>query len=204
VHQVQVVQRSEQAHEVMALCAQLYRMPRPDALDPIQQNAIVAALMVIEDATCAVEGYRALAPFRHVDEAYLAKYGLLQALQLGFDAAESVGSVFGLRARADAAPGGKAVKITRNIVAGHPIGGSMDGRAWMHYLDRQTARDHAVIRVMSFSRDDPQHWTGQTQLVEQLIADGLAVIAFLLNGALEASNEYWTNVRATSKVLPPQ
>jgi len=111
--------------------------------------------MVIEDATFAVEGFRALAPFSYVDEAYLAKYGVLQALQLGFDASEAVGEPLGLRLRADRSSGGEVVKITRTVVAGHPLGGSYRGRAWEHFHDRGSANDKSVLKIMSFDRHDP-------------------------------------------------
>ena len=56
----------------------------------------MAALMVVEDAIGAIEGYADAAPF-NFDEAYLAKCGLLQGLQVGFDGAESVATVLGVR-----------------------------------------------------------------------------------------------------------
>jgi hypothetical protein len=84
--------------------------------------------MVVEDAIGAIEGYADAAPFNFVDEAYLAKYGLRQALQVAFDGAESAAKVLGVRLRADR-KGGKAAIVARNIVAGHPIGGNMDGES---------------------------------------------------------------------------
>jgi hypothetical protein len=36
------------------------------------------------------------------------------------------------------------------------------GVSWHHFHDRLTVEDHAVIRVMSFSRSDPECWTGQS------------------------------------------
>jgi hypothetical protein len=155
-----------------------------NTIDHSSQTRLLAALMVIEDATCAVEGYRALPPFRHVDEAYLAKYGLLQALQLGFDAAEDVGKVLGIRLRADAGERGKVVKMTRNVVAGHPVGGSMQGRAWEHFHDRASVHDKAVMKIMSFASGDSDHWTGQTQLTAQIISDGLTIIGDLLRRSI--------------------
>ena len=149
-------------------------------------NELLAALMVVEDATYAIEGYKAVAPFAHVDEGYLAKYGLLQALQVGFDGAEAVGEALGVELRADRQSGGKSVKVTRNIVAGHPIGGNMEGESWHHFHDRATAHDDSVIRVMSFSRKDPGHWTGQTILTSELIADGLDIMAELLRRSLRS------------------
>lgn len=47
-------------------------------------NELVAALMALEDAVSAVEGYVSMPPLGFVDEAYLSRFGLLQALQLGF------------------------------------------------------------------------------------------------------------------------
>ncbi len=148
-------------------------------------NELMAALMVVEDAVSAIEGYAAVAPFAHVDEAYLAKHGLLQAVQIGFDGAQDVARALGVRLRADGTPGGKAVKIARNIIAGHPIGGNMQGESWHHFHDRSTAHDKAVIRVMSFSRADPERWTGQTLDTEALVTDAINVINELLRRALD-------------------
>jgi hypothetical protein len=147
-------------------------------------NELRPALMVVEDATMAVMGYEASPPFLHVDEACLAKNGLVQGLQAGFDAAEVVSRSVGMRIRADKVPGGNAALVSRNIVAGHPVGGTMEGQTWHHFHDRQTAHDKAVIQVMSFSRRKPEQWTGQTVKTDDLIADGLAVIAKLLRWAV--------------------
>lgn len=153
-------------------------------------NELMAALTVVEDAANAIAGYAALPPFGHVDEAYLAKYGLLQALQVGFDGAEAVAQCLGYRIRADSVAGGKAVKIARNIVAGHPIGGTMAGESWHHFHDRASAHENAVIRVMSFSRTDPERWTGQTLPTDELVTDGLGVIAEVLRRALVEYSEH--------------
>jgi hypothetical protein len=122
-------------------------------------------------------------PLTFVDEAYLAKYGLLQALQVAFDGAESAAKVLGVRLRADR-KGGKAAIVARNIVAGHPIGRNMDGESWHHFHDRATAHHKAIIRVMSFSRSDPERWTGQTLRTDELIKDGLHAINQILRDAL--------------------
>jgi hypothetical protein len=42
-----------------------------------------------------------------------------------------------------------------------------------------------VIRVMSFSRRDPEKWTGQSISTADLVRDGLAVISELLSRALD-------------------
>jgi hypothetical protein len=173
--------RSPDAQEALRLCNDI----RAAVDDPDQWDSseLLAALMVVEDAVGAIEGYAAAAPFNFVDEAYLAKYGLLQALQVGFDGAESVAKVLGVRLRADR-KGGKAVIVARNIVAGHPIGGNMAGKSWHHFQDRATVHDKAIIRVMSFSRSDPEHWTGQTLRTDELIKDGLHAITHILRDAL--------------------
>ncbi len=119
-----------------------------------------------------------------MDEAYLAKYGLLQALQLGFDAAEAVGAVLGLRLRADRVAGGKVVKITRTVVAGHPLGGSYRGRAWEHFHDRGSAHDKSVLKIMSFDSRDSTNWIGQAHQTIRLMDDGLAVMRDLLTRIL--------------------
>jgi hypothetical protein len=151
---------------------------REDDGEPVTE--LLAALMVVEDATMAVEGYAAAPPFLHADDAYLAKYGLLQAFQAGLDAAEVVGRCVGLRFDAWRA-GGKPALEARNIVAGHPVGGTMSGESWHHFHDRASAHDKVVIRVMSFSRSEPGRWTGQTILTQELMETGLRVMADLLH-----------------------
>jgi hypothetical protein len=175
--------RSPDAQEALGLCNGIRAAVDDPARLAGHPNELMAALMVVEDAIGAIEGYANAAPFNFVDEAYLAKYGLLQALQVAFDGAESVAKVLGVRLRADR-KGGKAPLIARNIVAGHPIGGNMDGESWHHFHDRATAHDKSIIRVMSFSRSDPEHWTGQTLRTEELIKDGLRAIKQILCDAL--------------------
>jgi len=177
-------QHSPAAQEVWRICNEVRLAVQEVGELRGHLNELRAALMVVEDAVCAIQGYEALAPFAHVDEAYLAKYGLLQALQVGFDGAEAVGQVMGVRLRADSVPGGKGVKVTRNIVAGHPIRGNMQGESWHHLHDRVSAHDAAVIRVMSFSRREPDRWTGQTLLTDELIGNGLQTMEELLRRAL--------------------
>jgi hypothetical protein len=179
---VRQYRRSPAAQDVIRLCDAVRVAAEEHGIDGNPNE--MAALIVVEDATMAVMGYEASPPFLHVDEAYLAKYGLLQGLQAGFDAAEAVGRSVGMRIRGDKVPGGKAVLVTRNIVAGQPVGGTMEGQTWHHVHDRQTVHNKSVIRVMSFSRRDPDQWTGQTVKTEDLIADGLAVIAELLRRAV--------------------
>jgi len=176
---------SPEGKEVIRLCHEIRAAAEAIGHLSCHPNELMAALMVVEDAGSAIEGYASLAPFVHVDEAYLAKYGLLQAVQIGFDGAEDVGRALGVRLRADGIPGGKSVKIARNIVAGHPIGGNMQGESWHHFHDRSTAHDKAVIRVMSFSRDDPERWTGQALETEALVTDAITVIAELLCRTLD-------------------
>jgi hypothetical protein len=74
------------AQDVLHLCDEVRDRAALEGINEPDRVRLLAALMVVEDATCAVEGYRSLPPFAYVAEAYLAKYGLLQALQLGFDA----------------------------------------------------------------------------------------------------------------------
>lgn len=181
--------RSPEARDVLRLCNEVRTsVERVGALDS-HPNELMAALMVLEDAVNAIEGYSALPPFDHVDEAYLAKYGLLQAMQVGFDGAEAVARCLGARVRADAMDGGKAVKVARNIVAGHPIGGTMAGESWHHFHHRGSAHDKSMIRVMSFSRTDPENWTGQTLLTDELISDSMAVISQVLRRGLDRYSE---------------
>ena len=176
--------RLPEAQEVLRLCNEVRAAVEETGRLESHPNELVAALMVVEDAANAIAGYAALPPFQHVDEAYLAKYGLLQSLQVGFDGAEAVARCLGSRIRADSVAGGKAVKIARNIVAGHPIGGTMAGESWHHFHDRGSAHEKAVIRVMSFSRSEPERWTGQTLPTDELVAGGLDVIAEVIRRAL--------------------
>jgi hypothetical protein len=106
----------------------------------------MAALMVIEDAVSAIKGYAATAPFATRRRRLPREVRTLQAVQLGFDGAEAVARLLGTRVRADSLSGGKATKVARNIVAGHPIGGNMTGESWHHFHDRSMAHDKGVIR----------------------------------------------------------
>ena len=45
-----------------------------------------------------------------------------------------------------------------------------------HFHDRASAHDPAVIKVMSFQRDDPKEWSGQTLLTADLIANAYTVV----------------------------
>lgn len=174
---------SPAAKKVLLLCEEISAAASAQPLDLGVQTSLVAGLMLVEDATCAVEGYRAQPPFQQVDAAYLAKFGLLQALQLGFDGAERVCRTCGVKARADRSDEGKAVKITRTIVAGHPLGGNLASRRWYHFHDRQSAQDKDILRVMSFLEDDPEIWTGQSQSTTELMSNGLDVMAEILGQA---------------------
>ena len=51
---------------------------------------------------------------------------------------------------ADRAAGGRVLKITRTVVAGHPLGGSYRGRASEHFHDRGSAHDKSLLKIMSF------------------------------------------------------
>lgn len=180
---VRQMQRSDAVQSVVDLCHRVRYVVDQQTRSDLPTD-LMASLMVVEDAVMAISAYEAAPPFPHVDEAYLAKYGLLQALQAGFDAAEAVCRSVGIRARADRLPGGKSVLVVRNIVAGHSLGGTMSGRPWHHFHDRQSVHDKDVIRVMSFERSDPANWTGQTIDVARMISDGLAVITELLRRAV--------------------
>jgi hypothetical protein len=171
------------AQEVFRLCRTISQAASVKPLGDAEAARLVAALMVVEDATSALESYRAVTSFDHVDDAYLAKFALLQALQLGFDAAQNTCAAVGIKARADATAEGKSIKITRHIVAGHPLGGTMGGKNWLHFHDRSSAHDKDTIRVMSFLDSDPSTWTGQSQSARELIDNGLQVLLGLLQQA---------------------
>jgi len=83
---------------------------------------------------------------------------------------------FGLKLTPDRLPGGKAVLISRNLVAGHPVGGTYRGLPRQHFHDRASAHHPAVIRVMSFQRDNPKEWSGQTLVTTELITIAYSVV----------------------------
>jgi hypothetical protein len=90
-----------------------------------------------------------------------------------------------LRLRADRVAGGKVIKITRTLVASHPLAGSYQGRPWEHFHDRGTAHEKSVLKVMSFDSHDPTNWTGQTRETIRLMNDALVVIRKLLSQILQ-------------------
>jgi hypothetical protein len=171
--------RSPSAQRILDLCDELRQLwaalGNPPDGSPMHLRAL-AGLMVLEDSVSAIEGYRAAKRFGSVDEAYLAKYGLLQAMQLAFDSMQAVAGALGLKLRPDRLPGGKVVLVTRNLVAGHPVGGTYRGSPHQHFHDRASVHDPGVIKVMSFQRDDPQEWSGQTQPTADLIANAYTVV----------------------------
>lgn len=175
-----MLDRSPFAQRVLDLCEEVRELwegcGEPAEGSPEYLRAL-AGLMVLEDSVSAIEGYRTVRRFRSVNEAYLGKYGLLQAMQLAFDSVQAVAGAFGLKLRPDRLPGGKAVLVTRNLVAGHPVGGTYRGLPHQHFHDRASAHDPAVIRVMSFQRDNPKKWNGQTLLTTELITNSYSVVA---------------------------
>jgi hypothetical protein len=176
--------RSPSAQTVLDLCDEVRQLwaalGEPAEGSPEHLRAL-AGLMVLEDSVSAIEGYGAIEAFDFTDHAYLAKYGLLQAMQLAFDSVQAVAGALGMKLRPDRLPGGKVVMVTRNLVAGHPVGGTYQGSAYQHFHDRGSVQDPDVIRVMSFQQDEPEEWTGQTQLTADLIANTYAVVTASLN-----------------------
>ncbi len=171
--------RNPAAQRILDLCDEVRQLwaalGEPADGSPEHLRAL-AGLMVLEDSVSAIEGYRAARRFASAGEAYLAKYGLLQAMQLAFDSMQAVAGALGVRLRPDRLPGGKVVLVTRNLVAGHPVGGTYRGSPHQHFHDRASAHDPAVIKVMSFQRDDPKEWSGQTLLTADLIANAYTVV----------------------------
>jgi hypothetical protein len=113
--------------------------------------------------------------FRDYRQGYLMKFGLLQAFQNQLKALEEIGSVVAIPVRADRL-GAADVLATRHIVAGHPLGGRVEGRSWQHFHDRQTVLEPTVIRVMSFESSKPRNWMGQTIAVGDLVTSVTHVI----------------------------
>jgi hypothetical protein len=169
-----MLDRSPSSHRVLGLCEEIRRLwagcGQPAEGSPEHLRAL-AGLMVLEDSVSAIEGYRIRGRFHSVDQAYLTKYGLLQAMQLAFDSVQAVAGAFGLKLRPDRLAGGKAVLITRNLVAGHPVGGTYRSLPHQHFHDRASAQDPAVIRLMSFQSNSPKEWNGQTLLTIELITN---------------------------------
>lgn len=174
-----MLDRSPAAQRVLGLCEEV-RQLWPERSRHVEGSPghlrVLAGLMVLEDSVSAIEGYRAVGRFRSVDQAYLTKYGLLQAMQLAFDSVQAVAGAFGLKLRPDRLPGGKAVLVTRNLVAGHPVGGTYRSLPRQHFHDRASAHDPAVIKVMSFQSDSPKEWSGQALLTIELIANAYSVV----------------------------
>jgi hypothetical protein len=171
--------RSLTAHTALDLCEevrQLWASSGEPAEGSPEHLRALAGLMVLEDSVSAIEGYQAVQEFRSNDEAYLAKCGLLQAMQLAFDSMQAVAGALGVKIKPDRLPGGKVVLVTRNLVAGHPVGGTYRGIPHQHFHDRASVHDPAVIKVMSFHRDDPKNWSGQTLLTADLITDAYTVV----------------------------
>ncbi len=174
-----MLDRSPSSHRVLGLCEEIRRLwagcGQPAEGSPEHLRAL-AGLMVLEDSVSAIEGYRILGRFRSVDQAYLTKYGLLQAMQLAFDSVQAVAGAFGLKLRPDRLAGGKAVLITRNLVAGHPVGGTYRSLPHQRFHDRASAQDPAVIKLMSFQSNSPKEWNGQTLLTIELITSAYSVV----------------------------
>jgi hypothetical protein len=174
------LRRTPEGQRPLVLCNAIRDAASTSAQFDGEPNELVAALMAVEDALSAIEGYFAFPPFAFVDEAYLAKYGLLQALQVGFDAAECVARVLGEKLRADKMPGGKVVLVARNIVAGHPIGGNMAGDASGTCTSVHMPRD---------SHDQPS-------------TDGLLLDGRTRNVAIHRGKP-WAAVKPDDLVVPP-
>jgi hypothetical protein len=88
--------------------------------------------------------------------------------------------------RPDRLPGGKVVLVTRNLVAGHAVGGTYRGLPCQHFHDRVSVQYPAAIKVMSFERDNPKEWNGQTLLTSELTTSAYSVV----NEALERIRDH--------------
>lgn len=174
---------SPASQEILRLCRSISAAAGIQPFDEADATRLIAALMVVEDAISAIEGYLAAPCFDHVDDAYLAKFGLLQAFQLGFDAAEVVCRLVGAKANAGASARGKEVLMARSIIAGHPLGTRVRQTKWQHFHDRASAHEKSYIRVMAFQDEDPSVWTGMSLPTGVLIDNGLAVMNRLLEKA---------------------
>jgi hypothetical protein len=184
-----MLDRSPAALRVLDLCEEIRQLwaagSEPAEGTPEHLRAL-AGLMVLEDSVSAIEGYQRVRRFRSADEAYLAKYGLLQAMQLAFDAAQAVAGAFGQQLKPDRLTGGKMVLVTRNLVAGHPVGDTYHRLPHQHFHDRASTHDPAVIKVMSFQSRNPTEWSGQTLLTTELITSAYSVVT----GALERTRDH--------------
>jgi hypothetical protein len=114
-----------------------------------------------------------------VGSAYLAKYGLLQAMQLQQLASETVAVALGfaeLKLQAS-----NMVRLARHNAVGHPF--SNRGAQEDHFLDRSSILDN-VLKVMSFRPDGS--WYGRTEQIPALKRMQREIVAGYLSQIIEA------------------
>lgn len=139
-------------------------------------------LFVLEDAQRAIDAYSATDGFAGIGEAYLKKYGLLQAMQLQLDAVDALGRGLGKNLDINQYEGIRSVRDVRHTVGGHPIRSQTRGAKRQHFHDRITILEPGVIRFMSFAAADPTDWSGATLRVGDLVSSvRMAVQAALLD-----------------------
>ena len=136
--------------------------------DP-RHTQISACVYVTEETQSAIDSYRRTTAFSEDGEAFLKKYGLLQAVQLQLDAVSSLGSCLGCNLKMDKYDGVKVALNTRHTVAGHPIRSQTRGTKRHHFHDRISVMDPTVMRFMSFNAADPTEWRGETTTVDYLV-----------------------------------
>jgi hypothetical protein len=84
--------------------------------------------------------------------------------------------------------------LTRNVVAGHPIGSRVRRVKYHHFHDRISLLDPGLIRFMSFNTEKPEEWTGGTSSVSTILES----VAATVRGALQAITTR-LSVRATTQ-----
>ena len=179
--------RSMTPDALTELLGEIYHQARSSAVfgegDP-DDLQFVAAHFTLIDSQYAIDSYTEVTAFRDYREAYLMKFGLLQALQNQLKSVEEVADAVGRPRRIDRLDGVAMILVTRHIVAGHPLRSNVDGTVWRHFHDRGSVHDPTMIRVMSFAADDPAEWTGRTVMVADLLRDQAAAVETVLRETL--------------------
>jgi hypothetical protein len=157
---------------VLRLCEQIWPLREEAGIQEGHPSWVegTACLHLIEDTQRAIDSYSSIDAFNGVGDAYLRKHGLLQAVLLQLDAVEGLARSIGARWKAGNDRNLVQALLTRNVVAGHPIGSRVKQVKYHHFHDRISLLDPGVIRFMSFSTDDPKDWTGGMTSVSTILA----------------------------------
>jgi hypothetical protein len=173
--------------ELTDISGQIYHSARTakqfEEGDPVDLQ-FVASHFTLIDSQYAIDSYSELKQFRDFREAYLMKFGLLQALHNQLKSVEEIASSVNRPRKLDRLDGVASILVTRHIVAGHPLRSNVDGTVWRHFHDRGSVHDPTVIRVMSFEAIHPENWTGRTVVVADLLRDQATAVESALSEVL--------------------